>query len=139
MPRWCGSPDFYFALGDLLLDFAIASPPRAGELLPMIEASWLRAIEIGEQPQLSDTVRGRGSFLAAHNLALLYDSQGDTARAAHWRERASDGGAQIDAALACCGRVGRRPFGIGERVARLNWTVRRRHIGASPPAPPPTL
>jgi tetratricopeptide (TPR) repeat protein len=88
MPRWQGSPDFFFTLGDLLLDFAIATPARATELLPMIEASWLRALEIGEQPQLNDTVRGRGSFLAAHNLALLYDSRGDSAQASHWRERA---------------------------------------------------
>ena len=88
MPRWQGSPDFFFTLGDLLLDFAVATPARAAELLPMIEASWLRALEIGEQPQLNDTVRGRGSFLAAHNLAVLYDSRGDSAKASHWRERA---------------------------------------------------
>ena len=88
MPRWQGSPDFFFTLGDLLLDFAVATPARAAELLPMIEASWLRALEIGEQPQLNDTVRGRGSFLAAHNLAVLYAGQGDPAKASHWRERA---------------------------------------------------
>jgi len=88
MPHWQGSPDFFFTLGDLLLDFAVATPERAAELLPMIEASWLRALEIGEQPQLNDTVRGRGSFLAAHNLAVLYDGQGDPAKASHWRERA---------------------------------------------------
>jgi len=90
MPRWQGSPDFFFTLGDLLLDFAVATPAQGAALLPMIEASWLRAIEIGEQPQLNDTVRGRGSFLAAHNLAVLYGSRGDSAQAAHWRERARD-------------------------------------------------
>jgi len=88
MPRWQGSPDLFFTLGDLLLDFAVATPARAAELLPMVEASWLRALEIGEQPQLSDTVRGRGSFLAAHNLAVLYDGQGEAAKASQWRERA---------------------------------------------------
>ena len=91
MPRWQGSPDFFFTLGDLLLDFAVATPSRAAELLPMIEASWLRALEIGEQPQLNDTVRGRGSFLAAHNLAVLYDSGGDAAKASHWRELSRSG------------------------------------------------
>jgi len=90
MPRWQGSPDFFFTLGDLLLDFAVATPARAADLLPMIEASWLRALDIDEQPQLNDTVRGRGSFLAAHNLAVLYDGQGDSAKASHWRERARD-------------------------------------------------
>jgi len=87
MPRWPGSPDFFFALGDLLLDWAAARPGHAGALLPMIESSWLRAVEIGEQPELQDTVRGRGSFLAAHNLAVLHASLGADAAAAHWRER----------------------------------------------------
>ena len=72
MPRWPDSPDFFFTLGDLLLDWAASEPARGAELLPMIESSWLRAIEIGERPELQDTVRGRGSFLAAHNLAVLH-------------------------------------------------------------------
>ncbi len=88
MPRWQQSPDFFFTVGDVLLDFAVGAPQGAGTLLPMIESSWLRALEIGEQPQLHDTVRGRGSFLAAHNLAALYEGQGDAAKARHWRERA---------------------------------------------------
>lgn len=87
MPRWPDSPDFFFALGDLLLDWAAARPERADELLPMIESSWLRALEIGEQPQLQDTVRGRGSFLAAHNLAVLHSGLGDHEQAERWRER----------------------------------------------------
>ena len=53
----------------------------------MIESSWLRAIEIGERPQLQDTVRGRGSFLPAHNLAVLHASLGAEAEAARWRAR----------------------------------------------------
>ena len=87
LPRWGSSPDFFFTLGDLLLDWAAAQPGHAATLLPMIESSWLRAIEIGEQPELQDTVRGRGSFLAAHNLAVLHGSLGAEAEAARWRER----------------------------------------------------
>ena len=48
----------------------------------MIESSWLRALDIGENPALPDTVRGRGSFLAAHNLAALFDGLGDAAQGA---------------------------------------------------------
>ena len=88
-PRWQGSPDFFFGLGDLLLDCAASAPERAAELLPMIEASWLRALEIGEQPDLQDTVRGRGSYLAAHNLAVLHAGLGHDAEARRWRERAA--------------------------------------------------
>ncbi len=87
-PRWPGSPDFFFALGDLLLDCAACVPARAPELLPRIEASWLRALEIGERPELADTVRGRGSFLAAHNLAVLHAGLGHDGEARRWRERA---------------------------------------------------
>jgi glycosyltransferase involved in cell wall biosynthesis len=89
MPCWPDSPDFFFTLGDLFLAWAAARPERGSELLPMIEASWLRAIAIGEQPQLQDTVRGRGSFLAAHNLAVLHASLGADAEAARWRDRES--------------------------------------------------
>jgi tetratricopeptide (TPR) repeat protein len=87
MPRWAHSPDFFFTLGDLLLDWALAEPARGSELLPMIEASWQRALAIGENPALHDSVRGRGSFLAAHNLAALHDSLGRPAQARYWRER----------------------------------------------------
>jgi len=87
MPHWSESPDFFFALGDVLLDWAATRPEHGARLLPMIESSWLRALEIGEQPALQDSVRGRGSFLAAHNLAVLHESLGKGAAAAQWRER----------------------------------------------------
>ena len=86
--HWGESPDFFFALGDLLLDWALAEPARAAELLPQIEASWMRAVAIGERPELPDSVRGRGSFLAAHNLAAFHQSLGQAQQAALWRERA---------------------------------------------------
>lgn len=76
MAAWSHSPDFFFALGDLLLDWATEEPARAGELLPMIEAAWLRCLEIGERPDLEGSVAGRGSSLAARNLAVLYEGTG---------------------------------------------------------------
>lgn len=89
MPHWPHSPDFWFTLGDLLLDWALAEPARAGELLAMIESSWLKAIEIGERPDLPDSVTGRGSFLAAHNLAAFHTSLGNAAEARRWQEQAA--------------------------------------------------
>jgi glycosyltransferase involved in cell wall biosynthesis len=96
MPRWDGSPDFFFTLGDLLLDWALAEPVRAGELLPMIESSWQRAVEIGERPELPDSVRGRGSYLAAHNLAAFHASLGHEEEERRWRNRATQWRAQAD-------------------------------------------
>jgi len=71
MARWDRSPDFFFALGDLMLDWAASEPARAGELLPMIEEAWQRCLEIGERPDLEGAVHGRGSHLATHNLGVL--------------------------------------------------------------------
>lgn len=84
MANWEDSPDFFFVLGDLLLDWAAGAPTLARELVPMIESSWLRCLEIGERPELSGTVAGRGSRLAAHNLAVLYGQLGDAANAARY-------------------------------------------------------
>ena len=55
----------------------------------MIESSWLKAIEIGERPELPDRVAGRGSFLAAHNLAAFHESLGHADEARLWRDRAA--------------------------------------------------
>ena len=89
MENWTHSPDFFFTLGDLLLDWAAARPGLAASLLPMIESSWLRALHIGENPSLQDTVSGRGSYLAAHNLAVMFDALGDICKARLWRERSA--------------------------------------------------
>jgi glycosyltransferase involved in cell wall biosynthesis len=71
MPNWVESPDFYFVLGDILLDFTIAHPQDHATLVPMIEAAWRQCLIIGENPNLEGAVQGRGSDLAQHNLALL--------------------------------------------------------------------
>ncbi len=73
----CGdSPDFFFAMGDLLLDLAADEPHRAGELLPVIEQAWRQCLLLGERPDQRGAVAGRGSHLAAHNLALVLEATG---------------------------------------------------------------
>jgi len=89
LARWSESPDFFFALGDVLLDWAADEPARADELLPMIESAWQRCLAIGERPDLEGAVAGRGSHLAAHNLALLYESLGRAEDAAECRRLAA--------------------------------------------------
>ncbi len=106
MARWAHSPDFFFTLGDVLLDWAASEPPRAADLLPMAQASWLQALDIGEQPGLQDTVSGRGSWLAAHNLAVLHAGLGQADEAEDWRQRAT----QMRADLA-------RPQALHRRIA----------------------
>jgi len=74
--EWDASPDFHFAAGDALLDFALAHPDKAPRVLPIIEFHWLKCLEIGDVDYLDSTVIGRGSFLAAQNLYAFYISQG---------------------------------------------------------------
>lgn len=83
------SPDFHFALGDLLLDAAADAPEEAASLVPLIEQAWRQCLALGERPDQSGAVAGRGSHLAAHNLALLLDACGRTDEAAALRAEAA--------------------------------------------------
>lgn len=73
-PAWLESPDFYFVLGNLCLDQGLLAPQEAmTRWLPLARAAWQRCLAIGERPDLSGSVAGRGSWLARHNLSLLPD------------------------------------------------------------------
>lgn len=88
--RWDASPDFFFALGDLYLECASAMPEQAlSDYLPLVEAAWKRCLEIGEQPELDGAVRGRGSHMAAHNLAVFYESLGQAEPARRYHDLAA--------------------------------------------------
>jgi len=39
------SPDFFFVLGDALLDYALSNPSDANNILPLIEQSWKTCLE----------------------------------------------------------------------------------------------
>lgn len=83
--NWLASPDFYFTVGDLYLEAASQDPSRAfSDLLPVVEAAWKRCLQIGERPDLDGAVIGRGSYMAAHNLAAFYETLGQQTQAAHY-------------------------------------------------------
>lgn len=72
MPLWQESPDFFFVLGNLLMDRAMTDPAHAlDEWLPLAEFAWERCLDIGERPDLQGAVHGRGSHLAQHNLDVM--------------------------------------------------------------------
>ncbi|HEY0954452.1 MAG TPA: glycosyltransferase family 2 protein [Roseateles sp.] len=81
MDAGADSPDFFFTIGDVLLDLAASQPAQAAEALPMAEAAWRRCLELGEHPEQPGAVTGRGSFLAAHNLAVVLEGTGRDAEA----------------------------------------------------------
>lgn len=87
--RWDRSSDLYFGLGNLFLDMALAHPDQAIEhWVPTAEACWLKCLEIGEDADQESHVVGRGSFLAAHNLSVIYEGLGKQDLAAEYRESA---------------------------------------------------
>jgi tetratricopeptide (TPR) repeat protein len=87
--RWLESPDFYFVVGDLYLEAASQDPDRAlAQFLPVAESAWKRCLEIGDRPDLDGAVAGRGGFMAAHNLAVFYETLGRAEPAARYRELA---------------------------------------------------
>lgn len=83
--HWQASPDFYFVIGDLYLQAASEDPDRAlDHFLPVAESAWLRCLEIGDRPDLDGAVAGRGGPMAAHNLAVFYETLGQAAKAAEY-------------------------------------------------------
>jgi tetratricopeptide (TPR) repeat protein len=87
--NWQASPDFYFTVGDLYLEAASQNPDRAlADFLPVVEQAWKRCLEIGERPELDGAVAGRGGHMAAHNLAVFYETLGRQDQAAEYREMA---------------------------------------------------
>ncbi|WP_066798660.1 glycosyltransferase family 2 protein [Sphingomonas soli] len=72
LPNWGKSPDFYFVLGNLLLDKAMIDPARAvQDWLPLAAGAWEHCLAIGERPDLEGSMPGCGSHLAEHNLAAV--------------------------------------------------------------------
>lgn len=89
MSQWSTSPDFFFVLGGLMLDMSIDSADGDPmHWLSMAEAAWERCLELGEAAaELSGSVAGRGSYLAAHNLAVMHEQLGRRDKARALRQR----------------------------------------------------
>jgi glycosyltransferase involved in cell wall biosynthesis len=81
------SPDFHFAIGDLMLDWTATAPQQANDLLGKAEQAWRRCLNLGERPEQPGSVPGRGGHLAAFNLALVLEGTGRAVEAADLRRR----------------------------------------------------
>lgn len=80
--------DFHFATAVFLLDL-IMSNPNYSELIPVIEQSYLRCLEIGDTDQY-DSVIGTGSYLAYHNLGAYYEVTGNLEKASDCYKNAAN-------------------------------------------------
>lgn len=67
--------DFYFVRGLFFMHYILQDIPGRGHLLPEIEASFLKCLEIGEEGRRSGN-QGTGSYKALYNLGLFYEAQG---------------------------------------------------------------
>lgn len=80
--RYFESPDFWFFVGCFYMELAQTRPSFGGQLLELIELSFLRCINIGEG---GSKVVGRGSFLAAQNLYAFYVATDQAEKANQFR------------------------------------------------------
>ena len=67
--------DFYFVRGLFFMHYILQDIQGRGHLLPEIEASFLKCLEIGEEGRRSGN-HGTGSYKALYNLGLFYEAQG---------------------------------------------------------------
>lgn len=73
-------PDFHFVSGLFLMELVFSDTQKYINYFPMIEKSYLTCLDLGDTI-IYDSVMGTGSFLAAYNLAVLYETTGDIKRA----------------------------------------------------------
>ncbi len=84
-------PDFCFVCGLFYMKRVLSDVERHISLLPNIEKSYLRCLELGERPGLGGVV-GTGSFKAAYNLGAWYEVSGQRELALkYYRMAAKDG------------------------------------------------
>jgi tetratricopeptide (TPR) repeat protein len=87
--QWPDSSDVHFAFGNVCLDASLLDPASALEVwLPAAETAWKQCLEIGESDAHEGHISGRGSYLAAQNLVVLYSGLGQNEFASAYRELA---------------------------------------------------
>lgn len=81
MANWGHSADFHYAAAEVMFAQFQAHPGQGAQLLPMIEHCLTTALKLGDTLDLSGAMAGRGSYLAAEKLWVLYKAKGDHERA----------------------------------------------------------
>lgn len=83
--------DFHFACGTFYTQAIFSDVQRYVSLLPEIEKSYLKCLEVGEVPEQGG-VWGNGSFKAAYNLGVWCEVNGNQQKALAWYRQALDQG-----------------------------------------------
>lgn len=80
-------PDFYFVCGLFYMNLVSSDITKYIYLFPQIETSYLKALEIGETSEYL-TVEGTGSYAAAYNLGVFYETTGNREKAFRYYKEA---------------------------------------------------
>jgi glycosyltransferase involved in cell wall biosynthesis len=80
--------DFHFVCGVLYMKLILNNTAKYVGLLPLIEQSYLKCLQIGDTDQY-ECVYGTGSFSALHNLGSLYEVMGKLDKAKQCYQEAS--------------------------------------------------
>ncbi|GIP35603.1 glycosyltransferase [Paenibacillus sp. J2TS4] len=80
-------PDFYFVCGLFYMNLVSSDVSKYLHLLLQIQSNYIKALEIGETSKYL-TVEGTGSYAAAYNLGVFYETTGDTQEAIRYYKEA---------------------------------------------------
>ena len=83
--------DYHFACGTFYTKAIFSDVQKYVGLLPKIEESYRRCLEIGEIPE-HEGVKGNGSYKAAYNLGVWFEVNGKTQEAFKYNKMAKDKG-----------------------------------------------
>ncbi len=83
--------DFCFVCGLFYMKLVLSDVQRYINLLPNIEACYLKCLSLGEHPEAGGVV-GTGSFKAAYNLGAWYEVSGQTELAKKYYRMAAEEG-----------------------------------------------
>lgn len=72
MPKWQHSADFHYLAAEMMFEHFQKYPSQGRDLLPMIEQCLTTALKLGDTTDLSGSLAGRGSYLAADKLWALH-------------------------------------------------------------------
>ncbi|WDF51476.1 glycosyltransferase [Paenibacillus sp. KACC 21273] len=78
-------PDFYFVCGYFYMELVFSNVNEYIHYFSNIEQFYLKCLEIGETDKY-DSVKGTGSFRAAYNLGVFYETNNNLIKAKHYYE-----------------------------------------------------
>lgn len=80
--QYSNDADFNFYCGIFYMNLILSNVVEYGQYLYLIEESYLKCLEIGSTP--NEVVKGVGTFKAAYNLGVFYETTGNLEKAKYY-------------------------------------------------------